>query len=198
MSEQELISQLKTGHLEVFESLFKQYYKGLCFYAYKLLDNEAEAEDIVQELFAKLWTNRADLNINTSIQAYLYGAVRNACFNQLKHRQVRTAYSNEQTERQDNLAYNPNTVDANELNILIESSIVNLPPERQKIFLLSRSEGLKYKDIAEQLGISIKTVEAQMGKALSYMRTALKDYLPLLSLIIAFFYALWFILEFRV
>jgi RNA polymerase sigma-70 factor (ECF subfamily) len=129
--------------------------------------------------------NRQQLTVEISLNAYLYGAVRNACLNQLKHQKVKEAYLSSSIPHTEYDNYISNKIDANDLAQLIQSCIIELPPERQKIFLLSREHGLKYKEIAEELGISVKTVEAQMGKALRFLRERLKEYLVLIAFFIA-------------
>src|SRR5690606_16178784 len=109
--------------------------------------------------------------------AYLFGAVKNACLNHIKSSKIRSEYASKQMPDTETDDYIPNEIDASDLNSLIETAIYAMPTERQKIFRLSRQDGLKYAEIAEKQGISIKTVEAQMGKALQYMRSMLKDFM---------------------
>jgi RNA polymerase sigma-70 factor (ECF subfamily) len=175
-----LLERVKKDDAQAFKLIFDSNYEKLAYFAYKYVDDKAAAEDIVQEVFVNFWAKRHQWKVTTSLQAYLYGAVRNSCLNYIKFNKVRTAYAerSNHTERED--AHIPEQVDAKDLAKLIESGLVNLPVERQKIFRLSREEGLKYREIADQLGISIKTVEAQMGKALKFMREQLKDFLVIL------------------
>jgi RNA polymerase sigma-70 factor, ECF subfamily len=139
-------------------------------------------------LFSKLWINKEQLNADTNITAYLYSAVRNACLNQIKHQKVKDAYASIAITSFEVNSHIESKIDASELHKLIESSIFELPPERQKIFLLSREQGLKYQEIADRLGISIKTVEAQMGKALKFLREQLKEYLIVMLLCLINFF----------
>jgi len=182
-----IVEKIISGDLKAFETLFNDYYERLAYFAFQHLGDKDSAEDVVQELFSKLWMNRQQLTVEISMNAYLYGAVRNACLNQLKHQKVKEAYLSSSITPMEYDNYISNKIDANDLAQLIQSCIIELPPERQKIFLLSREQGLKYKEIAEELGISVKTVEAQMGKALRFLRERLKEYLVVL---IAFFIAL--------
>ena len=178
-----LLERVKKDDAEAFRLIFDANYERLAYFAYKYVGDKAAAEDIVQEVFVNFWAKRQQWKVTTSLQAYLYGAVRNSCLNYIKFNKVRTAYAerSNHTEREDALI--PEQIDAKDLAKLIESGLVNLPVERQKIFRLSREEGLKYREIADQLGISIKTVEAQMGKALKFMREQLKDFLVILFVI---------------
>lgn len=179
-----LTEKIISGDIKAFETLFYDYYDRLAYYAFQFLKDKDGAEDVVQELFSKLWINKEKLRVENSINAYLYGAVKNACLNHLKHQKIKEVYISSAvfTIEYDN--YAANEIDAKDLEQLIQSCIVDLPPKRQKIFILSRKHGLKYQEIAVKLNISVKTVEAQMGKALGFLRERLKEYL---AIIIVFF-----------
>lgn len=189
--ESDIIPQIAQGNKSAFETLFKSHYANLCGYAVKYVWELEQAEEIVQDLFFNLWNKRSDLYISSSIESYLFRAVRNACLNYLKRKKIRENYASSVQE-----THNPgkvdNPVETLELQKKIDESVESMPPERKKIFLLSRHEGLKYKEIAEQLGISVKTVEAQMGKALKFLREELKEFMVVLIYIlieiILFFY----------
>lgn len=159
-----------------FEQLFRQYYKELVLFAQSYLKSAAEAEEVVQDVFVGRWENRDTLTIHHSERAFLYTAVRNQCLNHLKHNKVRDRHAVFVAEHSD--IQNAPT-DEKELSALIAVAIANLPPKCREIFELSRFDGLKYKEIAEQLGISEKTVENQMGKALKMMRDQLSDFMTL-------------------
>ena len=165
----------------VFEGVFKSHYKELVLHAVRFVEEQEEAEEIVQNLFFEIWNKREKLTINTSIRAYLYSSVRNICLNFIKHKKVEYKYKehNAHLIKQDSGTENDSMVQQ-ELADKIDLAISKLPPERQKVFKMSRYEGLKYKEIAEKLEISVKTVEAQMGKALKFLREELVDFLPLI------------------
>mgnify|MGYP000327256668 FL=1 len=173
-----------TVDLSEFEMLFKSHYSELCAYANKYLDDLAAAEETVQSLFVKLWENREEVQFEKSARAYLYTATRNSCFNQLRHIKVKEEYKKHNQLEMEQERY---TVDdeyqAVELDEKIRKSIDRLPEGRRKIFILSRFEGLKYKEIAEKLKISIKTVENQMGSAIKHLKNDLSEYLTILVLI---------------
>jgi len=146
-----------------FEKLFKTEYSKLCSYANLFLNDPDAAEDVVQEVFFKLWKNREELNIQTTVKSYLFRAVRNGCMNVIDHLSIRDAYKlvNEEEIKESEA----NTIDeaiVSELEQKIRESIDLLPSERRKIFIMSRFDGLKYREIADQLNISVKTVENQM------------------------------------
>ena len=172
-----------------FEALFRRHYQDLCTYAFYYLKDQAAAEEEVQDIFFNLWKKRAELDISGSIKSYLFRATRNHCLNVIKHLEVRENYKvqNEQA-RSYQEQQGEKVLEAKELQERIEVAIDSLPVERKRVFIMSRYEGLKYREIAEQLGISVKTVENQMGKALAFLREELVDYLPL-------WLYLWFFLE---
>ena len=167
--------------LKEFEALFKGHYAELCVFANKFLDDLDAAEETVQSVFVKIWEGKNTLSIQSSIKSYLYSAVRNGCMNQIKHIKIRDTYKtyNQRTIDEGN-HLESNEVEVSELESKIQESIKNLPKSRRQIFILSRYEGLKYKEIAEQLNISIKTVENQMGSALKQLREDLVEYMPVL------------------
>ncbi|MFD1551837.1 RNA polymerase sigma-70 factor [Putridiphycobacter roseus] len=167
-----------TLDIKEFEVLFRTYYAELCGFANQYLQDIDDAEEIVQSFFVKFWEGRAKMTAEKRNKSYLYKSVKNACLNQIKHIKIRETYKtvNEREMKDGN-----NTVlaevEGNELDDKIRTSIENLPEGRRKIFIMSRYEGLKYKEIAEELKISIKTVENQMGAAIKYLRTELSEYL---------------------
>ncbi len=164
---------------EGFEILFKQHYEPLCAFVYGILRDHDASEEVVQDLFVKMWVKRKDIPADTSMKAYLYRAARNMALNQVKHIEIKDQYklyNKEAMSFSEQNAGDPS--EENELQAMVQRAVENLPPERKKVFLMSREEGLKYKEIAEKLNISIKTVENQMGKALSTLRNDLAEYLP--------------------
>ncbi|WP_175437480.1 RNA polymerase sigma-70 factor [Crocinitomix algicola] len=167
-------------NLTTFENLFKSHYSELCAYANSFLNDIEAAEETVQALFVKLWENRSSVGFDRSPRAYLYSATKNACFNQLRHLKVKEAYKIHNQEEMEHSQFNiEDDLQAQELEIKIRKAIDRLPEGRRKIFILSRFEGKKYKEIAEQLKISIKTVENQMGSALKLLKEDLAEYLTI-------------------
>ena len=164
---------------EGFEMLFNQHYEPLCGFVFGMIKDYDMSEDVIQELFVKFWKKRNDLPDDISIKSYLYCAARNMALNQIRHFEIKKDFSLYNREKMSDAEQNiGNPAETSELKKMIDQAINKLPTERKKIFLMSREEGLKYKEIAEELNISIKTVENQMGKALSTLRTELSDYLP--------------------
>lgn len=164
-------------HKSAYELFFKEHYSALCRFAFPFLKDADDAEEVVQNCFVKLWKDRERLKIESSVKAYMYTSVRNSCLNQLKHIDIKEAYKqhNEiQLQQNSNLE---GELEASELQDKITDAIEKMPEQRRKVFSMSRFEGLKYKEIAEQLNISPKTVENHMGAAMKFLRVELKDYL---------------------
>ena len=181
--EKEALIAIQQGDEQSFERLFRTFYTRLCAYARGMLTDLDEAEEIVQTLFCRLWEQRATLEVTTSVQAYLFRAVRNACLNQIKKVQIRDAYKAMNLEEiNQNPELQPDHATADDLRERIERAIAELPEQCRLIFKMSRFEELKYREIADSLGISIKTVENQMGKALKVLRFKLADFLTIIML----------------
>ncbi len=172
--------QFPFDNLQSFEVLFRQYYQMLCAYAYRFVSDTETAEEIVQDLFFKLWERRGELQITTSVKSYLYSAVHNRCLKFIEHRNVETRYRNYYLMHESEVDSEPqHAADAHEIQIIIDNTLDSLPERCSRIFRLNRFEGLKYQEIAEKLSISIKTVEANMGKALKMLRKNLKNYVEI-------------------
>jgi RNA polymerase sigma-70 factor (ECF subfamily) len=181
---EQLIITLKAGDLTAFEMLFRTYYQPLCNYAFTFVQDRDEAEEIVQSTFLNIWEKRESLSIHTGVKPYLYAMVRNACLNVIKHEKIKQQHAAmEMAVAERSTESVARTVMASELETKIYQAMDRLPEQCRLIFKLSRFEELKYAEIAQQLNISIKTVENQMGKALRIMREQLKDYLPLLIIL---------------
>lgn len=180
-----MVAEIRTK--EDFEQLFTTWYSQLCSYANGFLNDLDASEEIVQEVMIKIWTNRETLEINTSIRSYLFRAVRNGCLNVLKQINIREEYKSFR-EREDSSLQRSHEEEVmiSELEKKIRRAIDQLPLERRKVFIMSRYDGLTYRQIADKLGISVKTVESQMGKALKFLREELTDYLPFLLLLFNF------------
>jgi RNA polymerase sigma-70 factor (family 1) len=181
----EIVNAIRRGDQAAFENTFRKYYNRLCNYANGLLKETDEAEEVVQTVFLTIWEKRSDLEITLSLKSYLYRAVHNHCLNRFKHATVREVHR-DYTQHYVPQSYESVTeeIHANELEERIELAVASLPEQCQIAFRMSRFEDLKYQEIADRLGISVKTVENQIGKALKILRTALADYLPLLILVI--------------
>jgi RNA polymerase sigma-70 factor (ECF subfamily) len=164
-----------------FEQVFKSHFKTLHAYAFTILKDEIQAEEIVQQVFFKLWDRAESLSITGSVTAYLYRAVHNESLNYIKHQKVRSQHRLHVAYSMKNQADHASKKVLNsELEKKLHEAMEELPEQCRTIFQLSRFEEMKYREIADQLDISVKTVENQMGKALRLLRIKLVDFLPIL------------------
>jgi RNA polymerase sigma-70 factor, ECF subfamily len=172
-----------------FEKVFKDNFKKLQSYAITIVGDENVAEEMVQNVFFKLWDRSEKINIQSSIAAYLYRAVYNESCNYLKHQKVKQGFLNYSKHAMSDISTEKASkkVLVTELEQRIKNALNDLPEQCRTVFQLSRFEELKYQQISDTLGISIKTVEAQMGKALRIMRVKLVDYLPLVFLFLNYY-----------
>lgn len=179
--QQRLRIGLKEGDKKIFEEIYRLYYSPLCFYCMRYVGDIEESKEIVQGLFLKIWIKRNDLEINTSVKSYLYRAVQNYALNYLQQQKIKQKYVINKEHFPVHQSENGQLkLEEEELKKVIKGAILSLPEKRRKIFELSRFEDMKYNQIAEHLDISVKTVEAQMSKSLSFLRIVLKEYLPIL------------------
>lgn len=177
------IRLLKDRNENAFEALFKDYFKRLRQYAYTFVQDPELAEDIVQNVFYRLWEKIEVLNFSDSIAAYLYRAVYNESLNHLKHSKVKRSYQSYLHRRLKDESDNAQKkLNLGQLEQHLREAINELPEQCRTIFQLSRFEELRYREIGTRLGISVKTVENQMGKALKLLRARLIEFLPLLLL----------------
>lgn len=173
-----------------FETLFRTHFRGLHAYAITIIRDEAAAEDIVQNTFFKLWEKRDMLGDLQSPAAYLYRSVHNESLNFLKHAKVKSAYQQYTVQQMNDKEHTAaQRVGLKELEQRLDKALKELPEQCRTIFQMSRFEELKYREIADRMGLSVKTIENQMGKALKILRAQLVDYLPaaLLCLLLQIF-----------
>ncbi|HMO40306.1 MAG TPA: RNA polymerase sigma-70 factor [Saprospiraceae bacterium] len=159
-----------------FAGLFQQYYEPLYHFALGLIASPQLAEEVVSDVFIKIWKNRADFAIKTSLQAYLFTAVRHQSIDYLRKSSRQRYRSDEiQPDYPSDYQTPEEGVINNEFEQRFEAAIAALPPQGQKVFRLSREEGMKYHEIAAHLNLSVKTVETHMGRSLRYLRKVLQD-----------------------
>ena len=164
----------------VFEHLFKSHFKALHAYAYGIVRDEATAEEMVQNVFCRLWEKRKQTIFNQSAKAYLYRSVHNESLNYLKHQKVKAQYQNFASRHNEVSEQAASKTEHNELQWHLHKAMNELPEQCRTIFQMSRFEELKYREIADKLGLSVKTIENQMGKALRLLRSKLVDFLPVI------------------
>ena len=172
-----------TRNPELFDDLFRQYSKPLFYYAAKFVEDEV-ARDLVQDVFVKLWDNQ-DLTIKLSLNALLFTMVRNNCLQHLEKQKVRNKYleSTKLVIQEEELRFyidERTSLIEQELENKLNEVLDSLPDRCRQIFVMSRYENKKNREIADELEISVKAVEKQITKALATIRTEMKDYLPLL------------------
>lgn len=172
-----ILNKIKKGDIKAFEKVFRLYYSPLCLYAASLTGRMEIAEEIVQELFYVFWKEKENINLLHSLKSYLYGAVRNRSFQYLEHLDVRNRYREKVLSEESGQYSSPHQqMEYEELQKVIDSTIRKLPERRQQIFHMHRFKGMKYAEIASALSLSIKTVEAEMSKALQTLRKEIENY----------------------
>lgn len=169
------------GQLDI-NQLFRHYSKPLFYFALKFVDEE-QAKDIVQEVFFKLWEDHS-IKISSSLNGFLFRAVQNKCLQHIEKQKVRDSYQQSANIRlkEEELHFyssGASSLIQQELQEQLEAAIGKLPTKCREVFELSRFHSKKNKEIADELGINIKTVEKHISKALSQIRAEIKDYLPL-------------------
>ena len=174
---------------ENFDSIYINNFSRLFLFAKEYVLFDEEAENIVQDIFLMLWEKREALRVDVSLTAYLFTLVKNKCIDFLRHQMVEQMYSeNIQHEYNEELnvklfaleSFDHNFSSEEDIETLLRNAIDKLPERCRLIFIKSRIEGKKYKEIAEELNLSVNTVEGQISIALKKLREELKDYLPLL------------------
>jgi RNA polymerase sigma-70 factor (ECF subfamily) len=184
------------SELKEFNKLFNEYNERFIRFALSYVREKHIAEDFVSEAFTTFWENREQLLSNTKPQAYILTIIKNKCLNHLQHVKVRQRAEKELNDHAEWVlstrintlqACDPDFIFSNEIEQIIESTLNRLPEKTRRIFLLNRYQGLSYKDIAEQMGLSVKTIEFHISKALSRLRFSLKDYMLFLPLLLYFY-----------
>ena len=185
MNDVHLFSQVKEGNQVAYEQLFKQYYADLCGYAEYVLKDISQSEDLVQEVFVQLWQKKDQVQINESLKSYLYRSVKNRCLNEFRHNKVKDQHVEyAKASSRDHYDAVDHVVEGDDLKNQLTKSLEKLPPKCKKVFLMNRYEEKKYSEIAEELDISVKAVEAHMSKALKILRVELKDFLSLILIML--------------
>lgn len=167
-------------NLQTFELLFRDLFKPLCGFAMKYVNDLDESRNLVHEVFITVWEKFDSLSSDTNYRSYLYTAVRNRCLNHLRDTKKHLSIEKAEFIR----AEETRSIDTDELEREIELAINSLPEKCRMVFEFSRMEELKYGEIAEKMGISVKTVEAQMSKALTVLRSHLREFLSLIFIML--------------
>jgi RNA polymerase sigma-70 factor (ECF subfamily) len=172
----DIIGRIRQGDVRQFESLFRSSYVSLVRYAKTLLKDQDTSEEIVQDLFFRIWQDREKIKIESSLNGYLFRSVHNRCLHFIEHNRIVEKHAEEMSFRQPESPESPSDIlNYKELQAKIASILEKLPERCGQIFCMNRFEGLKYNEIAEKLSVSVKTVEANMGRALKEFRKELTE-----------------------
>ena len=174
----DLVPRLRAGDHGAFDACFRQWYPAAVRAGARLLRDEGVAEEMAQEVFLELWRRRESLPAELSVGGYVLQAVRNRALNHLRHLRVRQRSEYMVEQLHEPVPHADAGADARELQVAIASAIAELPPRTREVFLLSRERNLKYAEIAELLGVTVKAVEANMSRALRQLRERLSAFLP--------------------
>jgi RNA polymerase sigma-70 factor (ECF subfamily) len=178
VSDQDLLDRLRAGDQAAFDTLFRTHYARLVGVAQAMLHDRAAAEEIAQEVMLELWRRRETLTVETSLRAYLFRATRNRSLNQIRRQRVERRGEPFAAPESSIAPPADSHLVEQEIDAALRRALEHLPARCREVFELSRVHGLKYAEIARVLEISVKTVEAQMGKALRIMREQLAPWLP--------------------
>ncbi|TWR26748.1 RNA polymerase sigma-70 factor [Mucilaginibacter achroorhodeus] len=173
-----LYDRLRSGDHKAFESLFKSHYRLMTLFANKMLNDMEIARDITDDAFTTLWEKRSELNVTGSLISYMYKMIQNRCLNHFKHQETKNLFL-DYLQRHNLLNLQAENFERayhdKEIGERIRSAVNELPTQCKMVFCMSRYEHFKYREIAEQLNISEKTVERHMTLAFAKLRQALKN-----------------------
>jgi RNA polymerase sigma-70 factor (ECF subfamily) len=175
--DQILFNQIVKGQKQAFDMLFKKYYGQLVRYAMTYLHDGSTAEEIVQDVFVKIWEFAPRMDISTTLAGYIYKSVRNHCLNYLKHEGIKKKYEKEHEIKELHESEMPDEIiNINYFRKLLGSAVRDLPQKCREIFEMAKFDGLTYEEISQYLEVSVKTVENQMGIALKKLRETMQPF----------------------
>jgi RNA polymerase sigma-70 factor (ECF subfamily) len=176
LNDRELLDGLREGSEEAFEAIFRTHYAALVRFGESILGDRAQGEEAAQDVMLELWRRRDSITVESSLQAYLFRATRNRALNSIRHDRIVQREEANVASIMVPVASSDRRVLQSEIDIAVRDAIETLPPRCRDVFKLSRYNGLTYAEIASTLEISVKTVEAQMGKALRVLRGRLAPF----------------------
>ncbi|HMS03595.1 MAG TPA: RNA polymerase sigma-70 factor [Gemmatimonadaceae bacterium] len=176
--EREVVTRLVAGDDAAYAAVFRMWYAPLVRFVEALLRQRDEAEEVVQEVMLELWHHREALDPERPVQAWLFRSARNRALNVVRHRRVRERSAPHLTAMAGEAAPSDEALVEGELAATVHEALAELPPRCREVFELSRTHGLRNAEIAARLGVSVKAVEAHIGRALRTMRERLRPWLP--------------------
>lgn len=187
INEKYTVGKIRQGDRSAFSLVFVSYYTDLVMFAFTIVKTKDASEEIVQEVFVRLWDNRETIEIRSSLKSFLLKSVQNKCIDWLRHQKIKDRYAEKRL--QDNTLYENETESYlmySELEQSIEKALMSMPEKISQTYSMNRFDGLTYREIADRLDVSVRTVEVRVSKALDFLREKLKDFFPVLLLINAF------------
>ncbi|WP_159522454.1 RNA polymerase sigma-70 factor [Sunxiuqinia indica] len=178
-SDNELFQDFLNGNNLYFSYFFDKYYRGLCVYAYKMIGSESAAEDLVQDLFVKIWENRSKFSIKANVKSYFLRAVHNKCLDFIAHQNIKASHRSYHLSHFSEAELLDYPLMDFELEERLKQAIDSLPKGIRETYIMNRIDGLTYQQIAEKEGVSVKAIEYRMSRAISLLREDLKEYLLL-------------------
>jgi len=184
LSDQELFALVQASDKKAYEEIYNRYWGLLYLHALKMLKDEDEAKDVIQELFTTLWLNSNQIKLRTSLSSYLYTSVRNRILNIFEHQKIKQNYLASLNDFNEDYCPTADWIRERELTLIIEKEIVHLPSKMRKVFELSRQANFSYKEIAQQLNISDKTVKKQISNAVRILKSKIYIIVVLLQILL--------------
>lgn len=177
LNESALLSRISKGDKAAFSVVFTAYYADLVMFAFTFLKEKEASEEIIQDVFVKLWDNRESLEIKSSLKSFMLKSVQNKCIDMLRHKKIKNRYSDEilnypvihENQTEDYILHS-------ELEGIIGKLLQELPEKVNQAYVLNRFDGYTYSEIAEKLNVSVRTVEVRISRALGFLREKLKEY----------------------
>lgn len=178
LTDRELLDRLRQGDRDAFDAVFRAHYPTLVGVAERIAGERAVGEEVAQDVMLELWRRHETISVDESLRAYLIRAARNRALNHLRHERMKIRTAPRAAGETVTPAEAPARLAEAEIEAAVRAAVDTLPDRCREVFELSRGQGLRYAEIASVLGISVKTVEAQMGKALRVLRERLAPFLP--------------------
>ncbi len=187
--DRDLLQKLKVGDRKAFQIIFDAYSERLFHFAYSYLKDSNDTEEIVQDVFLRLWEIRNEVDEEKSFKSFLYKMTVNRVFNHLKHQIVRQKYESHLMNLNASFSETPEEeLHRKELNAKVQELLIRLPEQKRKIFIMSKLNGYSNTEISEKLGLSVRTVENQVYRATKFLKEHLKDdYLFVMAFCLCFF-----------